>query len=92
MFDAEKEVVLNHFDFILKKLLEVYRNNKETLNLIDKTMEFIGENSEWLGGCSNKFISSLKLYQLTAYSHLGELEKFKQIAENDCFSAVKKSY
>lgn len=87
---AEKEIVLEHFNFILKNLLQVYRNNKEALKVIEKTFKFIGENTEWLGECLNNFAANLKLYQLTAYSHLGKLEKFKQIAENDCFPAVQK--
>ena len=76
---AEKEIVLAHYGQLLKRLLSVYRNSEEAIALIDKTMKFIGGDKETLGECLNEFVSNLRLYKLTAVTHLGKV-KPKMIA------------
>ena len=86
---AEKEIVLAHYGQLLKRLLSVYRNSEEVIALIDKTMKFIGGNKETLGECLNEFVANLRLYKLTAITHLGKVKQFRRIAENDCLPAIK---
>ena len=86
---AEKEIVLAHYGQLLKRLLNVYRNSEEVIALIDKTMKFIGGDKETLGECLNEFVANLRLYKLTAITHLGKVKQFRRIAENDCLPAIK---
>ena len=86
---AEKEIVLAHYGQLLKRLLSVYRNSEEVIALIDKTMKFIGGDKETLGECLNEFVANLRLYKLTAVTHLGKVKQFRRIAENDCLPAIK---
>lgn len=82
MSAADKEFVLNNFGSILKSLLNVYRKNKEVLQLIDNTMNFIGEGSE-------KFVLDLKLYKMSAESHLGKVNQFSKIDELESVPNIK---
>lgn len=74
MFAAEKESLLESYGEILKCLLNVYRNFDEIVSQVDRTLNFIGNGS-------NEFVASLKLYKLTALSHLGKIGEFNKIAE-----------
>lgn len=82
MSAADKEIVLNHFGNILSCLLNVYRKNEEVIQLIDNTMNFIGE-------CSDKFILDLKLYKMAAESHLGKFNQFSKIDELETMPDIK---
>ena len=89
MTTAEKEIILAHYGQLLKRLLDVYRNSDEVISLIDKTMKFIGGDKETLGECLNEFVANLRLYKMTAVTHLGKINQFRRIAEDECFPAIK---
>lgn len=74
IFAAEKENWLENYGDILKCLLNVYRNFDEVISQVDRTLDFIGDGS-------NEFVASLKLYKLTALSHLGKIDEFNRLAE-----------
>lgn len=81
MFTAEKENLIEIYGSILKCLLNVYRNFNEVISLVDRTLDFIVDGSAWLGSYLNEFVASLKLYKLTALSHLGKVGEFNRLAE-----------
>ena len=81
MFTAEKENLLENYGDILTCLLNVYRNFDEVVAQVDKTLALVSDSVAWLGNRSNEFGASLKLYKLTALSHLGKIVEFNRLAE-----------
>ena len=81
MFTAEKENLLESYGLILKYLLNVYRKFDEVVAQVAGTLDFIVDGAAWLGSYLNEFVASLKLYKLTALSHLGKIVEFDKLAE-----------
>lgn len=81
MFATEKDILLENYGHILKSLLNVYRNFDKVISQVDRTLNFIGDGSAWLGNLSNEFVASLKFYKLTALSHLGKIDEINRPAE-----------
>ena len=81
MFTAEKENLLESYGLILKYLLNVYRKFDEVVAQVAGTLDFIVDGAAWLGSYLNEFVASLKLYKLTALSHMGKIVEFDKLAE-----------
>lgn len=85
-----KNIFIAHYGKILKCILDVYRNCDEAISLIDRTVDFIGDDKEWLGESLNAFLADLMLYKLSALNHLGKVEEFQKIAK-DCLPIIKET-
>ena len=61
MPSSELRLVLTHYGHLLKRMLEVNRRSDEVIELVDKTMNFIGGDKDCLGECYHEFVADLQL-------------------------------
>jgi len=90
MPSSELRLVLTHYGHLLKRLLDVNRKSEEVIELIDRTMNFIGGDKDCLGECYNEFIADLYLYKMTAITHLGKVKQFVNVSSK-CLPHIRES-
>ena len=81
----ERKIALSYYGYFLKYLLDVYRNSRQVIKLIDKTINFIGNDKEFF----NTFIADLQSYKNAAESHLGIVKKFDPAVAENYITAIQ---
>lgn len=90
MPSSELRLVLTHYGHLLKRMLEVNRRSDEVIELVDKTMNFIGGDKDCLGECYHEFVADLQLYKMTAITHLGRIKQFVNVSAK-CLPHIRES-
>lgn len=89
----DKKYILDILYSKIGRLIDVERNLVEVVKIIDNIIRYFNEKLEWDPNevvLKNKFFANLYLYKMAALTHMGEVNRFKSVADK-CEHYVKET-
>ncbi len=91
--NSDKKFLLDSLYSKIGRLVTSERALEESISVIDKAIDYLGPEEWWNGhddAMRHEFFANLYLYKMAAFTHLGRVNAFRQVAEK-CENHVKRT-